>query len=172
MYPFQSCDKSSSGDINYRRIYKLKSKDIMYDLTGRNVTDWLIKTELSRQFDQTRYGGYEFLKPNENQLLNSLIVNIQNLTKTTFVGSNPLVSNQNVKIWYNLNGYDSSVSYLNALNNAMLKSRLNAMSLDSDEHAIVAINHPMNYTKSQFFNKIKNQSMMDLFVSICIIFGK
>jgi len=172
MYPFQSCEKSSSGDINYRRIYELKSKDILFDLTGRNVTDWLIKTELSQQFDKMRYGGYEFLQPNENKILESLIENIKNLTSTTFTGSNPLVSNQNVKIWYNLNGYDSSVAYLNAFNNAVLKSKMNAMNLDSNEHAIVAFNHPMNYTKSQFFSKIQNQSMMDLFVSICIIFGK
>ena len=172
MYPFQECKKSSSGDINYRRTYELKSKDILFDLTSRNVTDWLIKTELTPKFDGVRFGGFEFLKPIENTIIDSLIENIQSLTKISFTGSNPLVAKQNVKIWYNLNGYDSSVSYLNALNNAVLKSKLNAINLNGNEHAIVAVNHPMNYTQSQFLNKIQNQSMMDLFVSICIIFGK
>ena len=65
--------------------------------------------------------------------------------------SSPIVSNQNIKIWYNLKGYDTSVSYLNVINNAILRSKihdLNEMNnssfyIDPNSHAIVAYNHPM-----------------------------
>lgn len=101
----------------------------------------------------------------------------------TFEGSNPLVADQVVKIWYNLKGYDTNVAYLNVINNAMLRSsvrlfnELNNLTVDSPayknpaEQGIVAFNHPMPFTKAQFLNQLEKRLLIDLFVAICIIFA-
>lgn len=60
---FPECPQSAGGDFNYRKIYKLKTMDILYDLTSRNMTDWLVKTELNSQFFKKRFGGFEFTPP-------------------------------------------------------------------------------------------------------------
>ena len=112
--------------------------------------------------------------------MENLFKGLNMLTNIKFKGTNPISSRQNVKIWYNLKGHVSSVSHLNVINNAILRSKINMINknnlskeyIDPTEHAIVAFNHPMKYTKSQFLSKIQDQSMTDLFVAICIIFGK
>lgn len=179
-FPFYKCEKGAGGDYNLRPRYGLKTRDVLFDLTSRNLTDWIIKTENSDQFYNNRYGGFEFLKPTDNNLMENLFKGLNMLTNIKFKGTNPISSRQNVKIWYNLKGHVSSVSHLNVINNAILRSKINMINknnlskeyIDPTEHAIVAFNHPMKYTKSQFLSKIQDQSMTDLFVAICIIFGK
>lgn len=58
---FPVCPESAGGDYNYRNVYNLKTTDIFYDLTSRNMTDWLIKTEFKDQFFKKRFGGFEFV---------------------------------------------------------------------------------------------------------------
>jgi len=181
-----SCPASAGGDINYRSIKSLKTSDLLYDLTSRNITDWLIKTEFSNQFFKKRYGGFEFMPPllTTNQLMNfsASLTNFLNTFTSNSISSsnsNPILINQIIKIWYNLKGYVSSVSYLNVINNAILRSQINKLNeetsntnLDPNEHAIVAYNHPMPYTKLQFIDILQKRLIIDLFVAICIIFGK
>lgn len=150
---FPECPESAGGDINHRQVVQLRTQDIMFDLTSRNVTDWLIKTEFSDQFFRKRYGGFEFLQ--QEKIDENTVTNANNLLKTLFqmfnVTANVTLDPQllrkeaNVKVWYNTKGYDSSVAYLNVLNNALLRSQLPIN--ESGEHGIVAFNHPMNFTK-------------------------
>ena len=177
---FPKCSPGAGGDIDFRPVVKLRTNDILYELTSRNVSDWLIKTEFSDKFFRRRYGGYEFDKiQNKIVLDKGIFFNIEatlnNLLQTLnmstgsilsrFIGDSNLIANQSVKIWFNPKGYDTSVSYLNVINNALLRSKL------TDEHAIVAFNHPMNFTKTQFFDQIAQRVIIDLFVAICIIFA-
>jgi ATP-binding cassette subfamily A (ABC1) protein 1 len=188
---FPECPDSAGGDFNYRDIYTLRTRDILYNLTSRNMTDWLVKTELSKQFFKKRYGGYEFTPPFiyvNNQYAANFLQNLGNFslvlrdflnlvlppdsaanarTTTTnqsdlnatttagsgqssyIPGSDPLISSENLRIWYSTKGYDSSVSYLNVINNAILRTKirqLNALNanssepmLDPTEHGIVAL---------------------------------
>ena len=57
------------------------------------------------------------------------------------------------QIWFNNKGWASSVSYLNAVNNLILRSSLPERP-DRDQFGITAINHPMNYTRNQLEDKI------------------
>jgi hypothetical protein len=130
---FPICSNAAGGDISNRPITILKTSDYLYDLSGRNVTDWLVKTELSSTFFKRRYAGFEFMTPSTNilnvislftdfasfsQTLTNLVgilnnnkssgtFNSSSLQKLQFVGSNPLNTNETVKIWYNTKGYDS-----------------------------------------------------------------
>ncbi len=172
---FPKCPESAGGDINYRRIVELRTADHLYDLTSRNVTDWLIKTEFKDRFFRKRFGGYEFLQLTNQTTIKNLkgisesLFQIFNIFTNLTIDPNQLSQQQNVKIWYNLKGYDSSVSYLNVLNNALLRSKLSADILG--KHGIVAFNHPMNFTKVQFFDNLERRVLVDVFVAIFIIFA-
>jgi ATP-binding cassette subfamily A (ABC1) protein 1 len=211
---FPKAPISAGGDFNYRNIFTLKTKDILYDLTGRNLTDFLIKTEFNDQFFRKRFGGYEFIQPNvktetslsDNQMPSNFLKNMTQFVNTltylldrlnslnssttpnqivkpinniNFDGSNPFITPNNVKIWYNPKGYDASVSYLNVINNAFLRSKINEMNenlnnsnyMNPAEHGIVAYNHPMNFTKTQFLDQLEKRIVIDLFVAICMIFA-
>jgi hypothetical protein len=43
--------------------------------------------------------------------------------------------------------------------------------LERAEHGIVAFNHPMNFTKEQLFDQLATRVIIDLFVSIFVLFA-
>ena len=83
--------------------------------------------------------------------------------------SRKVIFSQIIKFFHIIKGYDASVSYLNVINNAILRGKLPANV--SSKHGIVAYNHPMPYTKTQFFQIVENRIFIDLAVSIFIIFA-
>jgi ATP-binding cassette subfamily A (ABC1) protein 1 len=197
---FPDCPACAGGDYNYRNIFTLKTKDVLYDLTGRDINDFLIKTEFNEQFFRKRFGGIEFLKSSSttsqiNKNLTKLLDTMSNLLNNfnsslnmtllkpffnmNLNNSNPFITSNNVKIWYNLKGYVSNVAYLNVLNNAFLRSKINEINEENNysnymnpaEHGIVAFNHPMNFTKAQFLEQLEKRIVIDLFVAICMIFA-
>lgn len=103
--------------------------------------------------------------------------------------SDPLISNENVKIWYNTKGYDSSVSYLNVMNNAIMRAKFDYLNellanatqqnqslnnytyTNPADHGIVAFNHPMPFTTQQYLAQSETAILLNLFVAICIIFA-
>ncbi len=112
-------------------------------------------------FYRRRFGGFEFIAPStmssNNPDVNSLfpqfatfsqtLTNLievfnQNMTKfdssflknLQFKGLNPISATEVVKIWYNTKGYDSSVSYLNVLNNAFLRNNIGNLNLTPNDY--------------------------------------
>ncbi|XP_043218216.1 ATP-binding cassette sub-family A member 7-like [Amphibalanus amphitrite] len=75
----------------------------------------------------------------------------------------------NVKIWYNNKGWASSVAYMNAFNNMLLRSRFN--SSVKRWYGIEAINHPLNFTRGQLRRELSKQSGISLLHAICVIFA-
>uniref|UniRef100_A0A1B6DIK2 ABC transporter domain-containing protein n=2 Tax=Clastoptera arizonana TaxID=38151 RepID=A0A1B6DIK2_9HEMI len=153
------------------------SDDTMYDLTGSNVSDWLMKTH--NRFSRTRYGGYSLglnstsssfniseLLGLYTELMNNLSqinnIDIDNLTQST-------PSNNNIKVWYNNKGWASSVSYMNAINNVILRAALPAT--NASQYGINTINHPMNYTQQQIGTELLQQSFVSLLHAIAVIFA-
>jgi ATP-binding cassette, subfamily A (ABC1), member 1 len=132
---FPECPTNLVDDyIKNKKATILKTYDHIYDISGSNVTDWIIKTEFTKTFFKKRYGGFEFNVKSKNissslilelfsdfskfsnnfvNLLN--IATLQNqsmspveyLNNLEFVGSNSLYADETVKIWYNSKGYDS-----------------------------------------------------------------
>ena len=206
---YPACPASAGGDINYRPTSSLSTGDIVYDLTGRNLTDWLIKTEFQQQFFQRRFGGLEFPAYEETgasatQLVADFASNLTalgyslamlaadplansttNPSNSSFLsdrfvgGPNAFIANQSVRIWYNNKAYVASAAYLNVVNNAFLRAKINDMNaatnnesyLDPAAHGIVATNHPMSFTQNQFVNQLSNRLTIDLFVAIFVIFA-
>ena len=152
-------------------------------MTGRNISDYLIKT--SKEYYKRRYGGFEFgiHNPLKSANLTSIQKNLQLILKkiplpdsiidSPSLGAEVLTGYlddvikskmDNVRVWFNNKGWTSSVGYLNAVNNLILRASVEAQAddLDSDdflgfkdphEFGISIISHPMNFTEKQLNEK-------------------
>ena len=182
---FPICPIGAGGDVDYRKsMSKLLTNDTLIDLTGRNISDWLIKTELSDKYLRNRYGGFEFLNtyfPQQSvDNFYSILTTLVGLFSTNFtlkpseiLSKTGLITNKRVKVWYNNKGYYAHIGYLNTLNNAILRSKILTLNQSAklEDYGIVSVNHPMNYTNGDLVSLLTVQVFIDLFVAICIIFA-
>ena len=180
---------------------QLASYDILSNMTGRNLSDFLMKTRL--KYYKRRYGGFEFgvMNPlkdiNISQVETNLKMILEKLPLPENLEENPgflasyLAGNlddlvrtklDNIRVWFNNKGWTSSVGYLNAANNLVLRASIQAQadSLDFDdfddfkdpsEFGISIINHPMNFTEKQLNEKNIRLVGVSLLHAICIIFA-
>ena len=186
---FPKCSPSSGGDFGINTFYKTKTYDTLLDLTGRNITDWLIKTEFLPNIFEKRYGGIEFIHENLKtkkffhqwkkfgKNFFKLFTSIQNLTYgkhetklENFITKQTPFASKYIKIWYNTKGFHANVAFLNLVNNALMRSAL-PNNVNLEEHAIIAHNHPMKFSKHQFLVQLDKRVLIDLFVAIFIIFA-
>lgn len=147
------------ANMAYEQIlrYKLKTGDVIYNLSNENVSDWLLETEFSREFFQKRFGGYEintnistdaryfsYLEEIVPVALSSLdelekLLLSPNDTKrdystrkfinyfSAFGHQSSVLAKKSAKVWYNAKGFHANVAYLNELNNAILRANLMKM---------------------------------------------
>uniref|UniRef100_A0A3Q2X0B5 ATP-binding cassette, sub-family A (ABC1), member 4a n=1 Tax=Haplochromis burtoni TaxID=8153 RepID=A0A3Q2X0B5_HAPBU len=119
--------------------------DVLMDLTGRNISDYLVKT----------YPGII-----RTSLKSKYWVNEQRYMETE----------NNVKVWYNNKGWHAMVSFMNVANNAILRASLHR-DANLAEYGITAINHPLNLTKEQLSEITVLTTSVDAVVAICVIFA-
>ena len=96
---FPNNPAGAEGDIYYRQVYTLKTDDILYDLSGRNISDWIVNTEFTERIFRKRFGGYEFMQPFVNvsdQLLHNLVTQVQMFAGTMQSLLNKVTPNANV----------------------------------------------------------------------------
>ncbi|CAJ0965412.1 unnamed protein product [Ranitomeya imitator] len=175
---------------------KQNTSDILQDLTGRNISDYLVKTyaqiigkSLKNKIwvNEFRYGGFSLgassspaLPPSE-EILSSIrhikkrLDMAKNGAANRFLDSfgtfmKGLDAKDNVKVWFNNKGWHAVGSFLNVMNNAILRSRL-PEGKDPDKYGITAFNHPLNLTKEQLSEVALMTTSVDVLVSICVIFA-
>ncbi|XP_064607351.1 phospholipid-transporting ATPase ABCA1-like [Liolophura sinensis] len=188
--PLPKCDCSTGWqecpDIPPPPVKRLTSTDYLYNMTGRNISDWLVKK--MQPYIKKRYGGFSFGDINRSARLNSTQLKywLDRLTKAANNGS--VVIDQDhqfwedletffedlevrniAKVWFNNKGWTALVSYMNVMNNIILRSQLPA-GKDPSDYGITTVNHPMNFTRQQFDDQMEN-SGKDLVVAICVIFA-
>jgi ATP-binding cassette subfamily A (ABC1) protein 1 len=182
---FPKCPLGAGGDVEYNRsMSRLFTNDTLINLTGRNISDWLIKTELSDKYLKKRYGGFEFLdryfpqKSVDNfyaalEKVVSFFSTNSTLKPSEILSTTGLITNKRVKVWYNNKGYYAHIGYLNTLNNAILRSKILTLNQSAklEDYGIISVNHPMNYTNGDLVSLLTVQVFIDLFVAICIIFA-
>ncbi|XP_073988192.1 phospholipid-transporting ATPase ABCA1-like isoform X10 [Rhodnius prolixus] len=190
--PIPRCSCASGGQVCPKNIddppppsYKIVSDDIFYNMTGENVPDWIINTW--PKYTMHRLGGYtiaanatvpnlnlsaymymreRFGKPTRNIFPN--IVNLISMFPNMYTPS----TKNNIKVWFNNKGWLSSVAYMNAINNVILRATLDSLNKSQDEiseYGIRTINHPMNFTQEQMNLEIIRQGVVSIFHSIFII---
>ncbi|XP_023676681.1 phospholipid-transporting ATPase ABCA1 isoform X2 [Paramormyrops kingsleyae] len=175
---------------------KLSQTDTLQNLTGRNVSDYLVKTyaqiigkSLKNKIgvNEFRYGGFSLgarssqVLPPANDLKDA-ISRIRNtfslrpgMAADRFLKSlsgfiQGLDTKDNVKVWFNNKGWHSIGAFLNVINNGILRANL-PPGTDPSKFGITAFNHPLNLTKEQLSQVALMTTSVDVLVSICVIFA-
>jgi len=183
---------------------KIPSGDILIDMTSRNISQWLMKTR--DDYYKQRYGGFEFGIKNPLGEINMTLVEevftrldrATNLNKDRldFIAKTLLFDAadnnlrgsdafDNIRVWFNNKGWASSVAYMNAANNMVLRAAIQKTAdedfdIDWDEaeekydpskYGIKLISHPMNYTETQLDKELIRQIGVSLLHAICVIFA-
>lgn len=155
------------------------TSDILLNVTGRNVSDWIVKTW--KKYHKARYGGFEFGVKNPAVSLNltaieavfSQLGKAWNVTGLVRTFGNQLQNTQvlhNAKVLFNNKGWISSVAYMNALNNILLRAHL-PQSTDPRFYGMSVINHPMNFTQDQLQDELLKRGGLSLLHATCVIFA-
>jgi ATP-binding cassette subfamily A (ABC1) protein 1 len=181
----------------------MPSFDYLHNMTGRNISDYLIKTR--HGYYKRRYGGFEFgvRNPMANRNFSQMQEVLDRWLKATNFGEERIgeMTQQlafgaaedftlstgyfdNVRVWFNNKGWAASVSYMNSLNNVILRASIRAKEndfnsdwgdgfgyKDPSKYAIAVTNHPMNFTKQQLDTEVIRQIGISLLHAICVIFA-
>uniref|UniRef100_A0A4W6D104 ATP-binding cassette, sub-family A (ABC1), member 1A n=1 Tax=Lates calcarifer TaxID=8187 RepID=A0A4W6D104_LATCA len=163
---------------------KISEKDTLQNLTGRNISDYLVKTyaqiigkSLKNKIwvNEFRYGGFSLGFSPSPTPSPSVSLTLQGTAADRFFHSlssfiRGLDTKNNVKIWFNNKGWHSIGSFLNVMNNGILRASLPA-GKDPTKFGITAYNHPLNLTKEQLSQVALMTTSVDVLVSICVIFA-
>uniref|UniRef100_A0A8C4NY40 ATP-binding cassette, sub-family A (ABC1), member 4a n=1 Tax=Dicentrarchus labrax TaxID=13489 RepID=A0A8C4NY40_DICLA len=146
------CPEGAGGLPPPQRIQS--TGDVLMDLTGRNISDYLVKTYPT--LIRTRY--------------KILCTDSKGKKAVTECKLNVCVSALFPQVWYNNKGWHAMVSFMNVANNAILRANL-PKGANLDEYGITAINHPLNLTKEQLSEITVLTTSVDALVAICVIFA-
>ncbi|XP_063213883.1 phospholipid-transporting ATPase ABCA7 isoform X2 [Chroicocephalus ridibundus] len=170
--------------------------DILQNLTGRNISDYLVKTypQIIRQelrnkkwVNEQRYGGFSLGAGGSQALPSALEVDEAVLELRALFNITPgspsdrllrnlsrfiegLDARRNIKVWFNNKGWHAMVAFVNVASNGLLRARLPA-GTDPALYGITATNHPLNLTKEQLSEAALMATSVDVLVSICVIFA-
>ncbi|XP_059192402.1 ATP-binding cassette sub-family A member 2 [Centropristis striata] len=119
-------------------LMKVVTGDILVDITGRNISEYLLFT--SDRLRLHRYGGLT-------------VGNIQKSIPASFGRKIPpmvrkIAVRRSAQVLYNNKGYHSMPTYLNVLNNAILRANLPASKGNPAAYGFTLTNHPMNRTSA------------------------
>ncbi|XP_044072836.1 LOW QUALITY PROTEIN: glucosylceramide transporter ABCA12 [Siniperca chuatsi] len=144
----QICD----GDNFQPPHKKIPSSQIVYNLSGINVENYLVAT--ANNFIRNRYGGFAFGMPLPPDLQMDLRVVPKNRTLS--------------KVWFNPEGHHTMPAYLNSLNNFILRSNL-PLDKDPRKYAISVSSHP--YFGRPDDEDAVVQGMLQILVAMCVMTG-
>ncbi|XP_059377891.1 phospholipid-transporting ATPase ABCA1-like [Carassius carassius] len=177
---------------------KISEIEILQNLTGRNISDYLVKTyaqiigkSLKNKIwvNEFRYGGFslgarstQVLPPAEE--IDDAISRVRDIfqlgkdsgsaadrfLKSLSAFINGLDTKNNVKIWFNNKGWHSIGAFLNVMNNGIFRASLQP-GKDPRQFGITTFNHPLNLTKEQLSQVALMTTSVDVLVSICVIFA-
>uniref|UniRef100_A0A8C5FXE8 ATP-binding cassette, sub-family A (ABC1), member 4b n=1 Tax=Gadus morhua TaxID=8049 RepID=A0A8C5FXE8_GADMO len=139
--------------------------DVLLDLTGHNISDYLVKTYPGLIRTRRVAAPYCCLKERNQG---------GTYSKRALKDIGPFLrymeSEFNIKVWYNNKGWHAMASFMNVANNAILRAFLPS-SANPVEYGITAVNHPLNLTKEQLSEVTVLTTSVDAVVAICVIFA-
>uniref|UniRef100_A0AAY4A836 P-type phospholipid transporter n=1 Tax=Denticeps clupeoides TaxID=299321 RepID=A0AAY4A836_9TELE len=152
-----------------------KTTDTLQDLTGMNVTDFLLKTY--ERSGKKRYGGISVGEVNSQVKLNgseiaAILRDLKGLLSPSQHDNN-MAANMIydyfvlyiLQVWFYNQGWHAMISFLNVANNGILRGNL-PPDVDPSLYGISVSSHPLNLTKEQLAT-----TSTDVVVSICVIFA-
>ncbi|MBN3299367.1 ABCA2 protein, partial [Amia calva] len=142
-------------------LMKVVTGDILVDITGRNVSEYLLYT--SDRLRLHRYGALTFgniqksIPASFGRKTPAMVRKIAVRRSAQVCGregewqvsvSGVLPVALSLQVFYNNKGYHSMPTYLNALNNAILRANLPKSKGNPAAYGITVTNHPMNRTSA------------------------
>nr|KAF6347650.1 ATP binding cassette subfamily A member 7 [Myotis myotis] len=171
------------------------SGEIVQNLTGRNLSDFLVKTyprlvhqglKTKKWVDEVRYGGISLGAPDVGlpsgrevgrslEVLRVLLSPqpggaVDRFLNNLIAWAHGLDAQHSLKIWFNNKGWHAMVAFVNRAHNALLHARL-PPGPTRHAHSITTLNHPLNLTKEQLSKATLMASSVDVLVSICVVFA-
>uniref|UniRef100_A0A8C2ELD8 P-type phospholipid transporter n=1 Tax=Cyprinus carpio TaxID=7962 RepID=A0A8C2ELD8_CYPCA len=163
---------------------KSMTGDFLQNLTGRNISDYLIKTypqilkkslKTKKWVNEFRYGGFSLGakssqavdEPHYLEESNGSLDQLLQRLPDVLTG---LTSQNNVKVWFNNKGWHAMASFVNIMNNGLLRANL-PPDVERRKYGMTAYNHPLNLTKEQLTEMALMTTSVDVLVSICVIFA-
>uniref|UniRef100_A0AAY5L571 ABC transporter domain-containing protein n=1 Tax=Esox lucius TaxID=8010 RepID=A0AAY5L571_ESOLU len=155
---------------------KRSTGDILQNLTGRNISDYLVKT-----YPQTMKKRGSQSVPQTSRMEDVVMTirsryNVAQVVVTTsFTPPRPvflcaLFLSVPCQVWYNNKGWHAMASFVNVMNNGLLRASL-PPGTERLRHGITAYNHPLNLTKEQLTEMAMMTTSVDVLVSICVMFA-
>uniref|UniRef100_A0A8C7T2V0 P-type phospholipid transporter n=1 Tax=Oncorhynchus mykiss TaxID=8022 RepID=A0A8C7T2V0_ONCMY len=170
------CPPGAGGLPPPQRIQN--TTDTLQDLTGRNMTDFLLKTY--EKAGKKRYGGISVGGVNSQVRMTepeieAVIRDLKSLFNSPQVcygywDSGAMNHLPCLQVWFYNQAWHGIVSFLNVANNAILRGNL-PTGRDPREYGISSSSHPLNLTKVQLSYQALAATSTDLVVSICVIFA-
>uniref|UniRef100_A0A8C2XHM9 P-type phospholipid transporter n=1 Tax=Cyclopterus lumpus TaxID=8103 RepID=A0A8C2XHM9_CYCLU len=150
--------------------------DVLQNLTSYNISDYLLKTYSQilkkRYFFKHSILFSYFLFPSLGKCvsvyLSSLLIFCGLSFKKEVLKRG--FSRCCTQVWYNNKGWHAMVSFVNVMNNGLLRASL-PPGPERRRHGITAYNHPLNLTKEQLTEMAMMATSVDVLVSICVIFA-
>uniref|UniRef100_A0A669EVN9 P-type phospholipid transporter n=1 Tax=Oreochromis niloticus TaxID=8128 RepID=A0A669EVN9_ORENI len=135
---------------------KRPTGDILQNLTSYNISDYLVKTysQILKKSLKTKKWVNEFSDVGDASRY------LCQLKRSLFCA----------QVWYNNKGWHAMVSFVNVMNNGLLRASL-PPGPERRKHGITAYNHPLNLTKEQLTEVAMMTTSVDVLVSICVIFA-
>uniref|UniRef100_A0A4W6D9N4 ATP-binding cassette, sub-family A (ABC1), member 7 n=1 Tax=Lates calcarifer TaxID=8187 RepID=A0A4W6D9N4_LATCA len=148
--------------------------DILQNLTSYNISDYLVKTY--SQILKKRYGGFSLggsatqTLSRDHHVQDSIMAIRTRYRITSFLSVKSFS-----QVWYNNKGWHAMVSFVNVMNNGLLRASL-PPGPERRKHGITVYNHPLNLTKEQLTRNVcvtfyRMTTSVDVLVSICVIFA-
>uniref|UniRef100_A0A8C3FS21 ABC transporter domain-containing protein n=1 Tax=Chrysemys picta bellii TaxID=8478 RepID=A0A8C3FS21_CHRPI len=155
----------AAGGLPPPQVVQRGTGDILQNLTGRNISDYLVKTypKIIRQ----GYGGIS---------LGARTVPWWRWASHRGPAGGELGAEccccpaVRPQVWFNNKGWHAMVSFVNVVNNGLLRASL-PPGAEPWRYGITAINHPLNLTKEQLSEAALMATSVDVLVSICVMFA-
>uniref|UniRef100_A0A8C8RML7 ABC transporter domain-containing protein n=1 Tax=Pelusios castaneus TaxID=367368 RepID=A0A8C8RML7_9SAUR len=167
----------AAGGLPPPQVVQRGTGDILQNLTGRNISDYLVKTypKIIRQ----GYGGIS-LGSGPGSGAGGVVqwsdpwstrhqvwwVSCRRPSRASLA----LRVVTRSQVWFNNKGWHALVSFVNVVNNGLLRARL-PEGAEPWRYGITAINHPLNLTKEQLSEAALMATSVDVLVSICVMFA-
>uniref|UniRef100_A0A452IGD3 ABC transporter domain-containing protein n=1 Tax=Gopherus agassizii TaxID=38772 RepID=A0A452IGD3_9SAUR len=182
----------AAGGLPPPQVVQRGTGDILQNLTGRNISDYLVKTYPKIIRPESRDGNWV------SGLLGSipgpgrecgLAVGATGHWASGLLSSIPSCAASHKgpaggelspeccrctamrpQVWFNNKGWHAMVSFVNVVNNGLLRASL-PPGAEPWRYGITAINHPLNLTKEQLSEAALMATSVDVLVSICVMFA-
>uniref|UniRef100_A0A3P8R3T4 P-type phospholipid transporter n=1 Tax=Astatotilapia calliptera TaxID=8154 RepID=A0A3P8R3T4_ASTCA len=143
---------------------KRPTGDILQNLTSYNISDYLVKTYsqiLKKSVFLSVFVSSVCFSPDFKES------DVGDASRYLCLLKRSLFCAQ---VWYNNKGWHAMVSFVNVMNNGLLRASL-PPGPERRKHGITAYNHPLNLTKEQLTEVAMMTTSVDVLVSICVIFA-